>query len=251
MASNKRILKAEAALLLTLTMLFSAKNVEAEDPYAEEIAKIYNIEVFDRPKYAEELLYDIDALPEGLKEYLIKNKLNIKLLAGTEDADRFLKEEYGYSIGEVNGYTSYGDDGSTTIYVECGLDIERYKFETKRGLKMSKEEFGYLRARDTLFHEMGHFIDGVTDFELSYYNDEFEDIRCDEWTNYRDTDHFKNVNLSVYANIRGSVEYFATTFACYMTEPEVLKENCPRTYEYIDKYMQGINLEYSPKKLVR
>ncbi len=251
MASKSRILKAEAALLLTLTMLFSAKNVEAKDPRAMEIAKTYNVEVLDNPRYAEEVLYDIDTLPEGIKEYLIKNKLRIKLLAGCEDADRCLKEEYGYSIGEVRGYTSYGDDGSTTIYVECGIDIERYKFETKRGLKMSKDEFGYLQARETLFHEIGHFIDGATDFKLSYYNDVFDEIRCDEWTNYRDSDHFRTVNLSVYANIRGWEEYFATTFACYMTDPEGLKESCPRTYAYIDNYMQEIYLEYSPKKLVR
>lgn len=251
MGKRSKILRAEASILLALALLVSAKNVEAEDPYAKEIAKMYNIEVFDNPKYAEEILYDINALPEGIKEYLIRNKLNIKLLAGTEDADNCLREEYGYSIGEVSGYTSYGDDNSTTIYVECGLDIKSYNFHSKQGLNMSRNMFGYLQARDTLFHEIGHFIDGLSDFKLSYYNDEFDEIRRDEWTNYRDTDYFKNVNLGVYANIRGVEEYFATTFACYMTEPEVLKEACPRTYKYIDDYMNSINLEYSPKKLIK
>lgn len=119
---------------------------------------------------------------------------------------------------EENGYR---------IYVLDTIDNnELILGQTFYGLKLIliKDEFAFVER--TFYHECGHVLDDEVAFTFASSSDEFIEI-------YNEEKHmFKSEgNLEYY--ISTPREYFASAFAEYMTDPERLKENTPRTYEYI------------------
>lgn len=87
-----------------------------------------------------------------------------------------------------------------------------------------------------LFHELGHTIDSWDVLDGSQYKcvgkysgtHEFEEIfkeECDPLVKYSDERYFKS-------DIR---EFFAESFAIYMVNPDVVKENAPKLYAFMEK----------------
>lgn len=87
-----------------------------------------------------------------------------------------------------------------------------------------------------LLHEIGHSIDtwdtldGYTYKSIGKYShtDEFKDIfkdECSSLTKYADEYYFKT-------DIQ---EFFAESFAIYMTKPDVVKYKAPRLFAYMEK----------------
>lgn len=84
-------------------------------------------------------------------------------------------------------------------------------------------------ARYTVFHEFGHLLD-YRQLMIDYSStNEFKDIYEEEKEN------FKTVYGGYEYAISTKEEYFASAFAEYMMNPDRLKSNTPRTYNYIEK----------------
>lgn len=89
-------------------------------------------------------------------------------------------------------------------------------------------------AEKSILHEVGHALDYTCGFvsdrkEFSAIYDAEKNVFCSTF----------NVNANGH-NASSTIEYFATSYHYYITNPELLKENCPKTYEYIKKYENSI-----------
>lgn len=79
-----------------------------------------------------------------------------------------------------------------------------------------------------LYHEIGHMIDfKYKNFIVLSNTREFKEIYEEEKDNFK-VDHS---NPEYFRNNRQ--EYFAQAFSEYLINPERLKKNCPKTYEFI------------------
>ena len=115
---------------------------------------------------------------------------------------------------------------------------------------LSDDEFNYIIAKDTLLHEMGHFVDEESGYRKSD-TQEFIDIFYNELDNFTKTSEYNIDNLGVYTNISTPLEYFATSFSCFISYPEELKKYCPITYDYYSRIMEDYLEKYNNFNLVR
>lgn len=76
-----------------------------------------------------------------------------------------------------------------------------------------------------VLHEMGHFVDYVCGY-LSC-KEEYKNI----WGN--EVEAFKSFHYTADENINQANEYFAESFQVYIESPDLLKEKCPQSYDYI------------------
>lgn len=96
---------------------------------------------------------------------------------------------------------------------------------------MIKDEVG--SAKRTVFHEFGHLLD-YRQLLLDYSStNEFKAIYQEEKEN------FKTIYSDYDYAISTNKEYFATAFAEYMINPDRLKSNTPKTYDYIEKCLNN------------
>ena len=78
----------------------------------------------------------------------------------------------------------------------------------------------------TMYHEYGHVVDDKSHILYSSDTQEFKQIYLEEKDNFicdNNYDYF----------VSDEAEYFASAFAEYMLKPSRLKENTPKTYEFI------------------
>lgn len=91
------------------------------------------------------------------------------------------------------------------------------------------------------YHEFGHLLDyGYDKVFKSEYDSEFISIYHEEKANFI-TDYNYEYATS------NSVEYFAEAFAEYMTNPDRLRENTPKTYDYIVNAISNTETEAERK----
>lgn len=84
------------------------------------------------------------------------------------------------------------------------------------------------KARYSVIHEMGHYIDFSSDFVSG--TEEFEEIFNEE------ADDFRSFHETHKNNTSTAVEYFAESYQAMITETEEMMEKCPKTYQFIAKY---------------
>lgn len=87
-------------------------------------------------------------------------------------------------------------------------------------------------ARDAITHEVGHAFDSSMEFISN--SSEFMAIFNEEH------DNFCNVWNTHSNNTSTASEYFAETFSVIVMNPELVKGNCPKTYEYITRYINNV-----------
>ena len=84
----------------------------------------------------------------------------------------------------------------------------------------------------TLYHEIGHMYDfRYYTFKCLSESDEFMDIFESERMN------FKTFHSDLDYLRASPEEYFAQAFADFVKHPRRVKRYCPRTYDYINKYV--------------
>ena len=237
--NKKRIIKLKATILLTLLLTINSKEVSAlsSEQVNLSIIKIGN------PLFYDDLYNDLIELPIGIKNYLSLNNLNIRLLENPYGADLCWQDIYGYYYDNpIKGFINIDDD-IATIYVEASFHPGYYETYNNISKDFTEKQFNYRIAKATLFHELGHFFDAKTNFELSN-SDTFKKFYNTEINTFLNTTLYKIDNLGIYGNISNTREYFASAYSCYILYPEELQEKCPLTYEYINYYMRMINDEY-------
>lgn len=95
-------------------------------------------------------------------------------------------------------------------------------------------------AVNSLYHEFGHYVDvhyGVSQGYIGYMSEKepFLSIYNSEKVNFKvDT----NKDLDYYTS--SSKEMFAQAFAEYIVNPDRLKNNTPKTYNYVKKVVESI-----------
>lgn len=83
------------------------------------------------------------------------------------------------------------------------------------------------KARDTIIHEVGHFLSWYLALDLNGTSSEFYGIWEEEYQNILSIDK-TDIN-----NINTAHEYFAESFAMSILKPDLMKNTCPKTYDYI------------------
>ena len=236
----KKIDKLKATLLLTILLTVKSKEAFAID---NEIIDL-NVTKIGEPIFFDDIYNMLSTLPDGIKKYLLLNNLNIILLENPYGADLCWQNIYGqFYDTPIRGFTNVDGD-NTTIYAEGSMHPGYYETYYDISKNYTKKEFNCRMAKDTLFHELGHFFDSKTNFELSN-SDTFNRFYDLEVNMFLNTSLYKIDNLGIYGNVSNVQEYFASAYSCYISYPEELNEYCPLTYEYINYYMETLNDSYN------
>lgn len=144
-------------------------------------------------KYAEKLLRNYSSLPENVRYCFESDNSRIILKSLNEG----VLGTTNYNLGRADIYIDDSDDAILTIY-----------------------------------HEIGHYIDGELD-NISI-SDNFKLI----WQ--KESDILASWHTTAKRNIDSSSEYFAESCLCYFTDSIKLKEQCPLTYTYIKNCIDSI-----------
>lgn len=118
------------------------------------------------------------------------------------------------------------------IYVLEEIDDNEYILgQTIYGLRIILIKDTYFDIERTFYHECGHVIDDESAFTYASSSNEFIEI-------YNEEKYLFKSDGYIEYYISTPREYFASAFAEYMLNPQKLKENTPKTYEYIDKHVK-------------
>ena len=138
----------------------------------------------------------LNCLPQELVQSF-KNNYWTLILANEEIVLNYAGDENYKAAGLIK----YGD---LTITVNIGLpDIEMH-----------------------VAHEFGHYLDHISEHPSK--SEEF--VACYE----REWEEFYIMDRSFHS-VGTTTEYFAEVFGWYMNEPEKLRENCPMSYDFVEK----------------
>jgi hypothetical protein len=167
----------------------------------------------------------ISQIKKYLKRLYIKYYMHKHVIIERELANTRLHEAYNnlpkslQNILEKNEFEIYivkTIDGNENIGGQIMYDIK---------LILLKNMF--FEFEKNFYHECGHALDNKSKNKFISKSNEFRSIYLNEKDNFKAEN-----NLEYY--ISSPAEYFASAFAEYMLNPERLRENTPRTYEFID-----------------
>lgn len=121
-------------------------------------------------------------------------------------------------------------NSGSTITVVSGLQYLglSHFYITAEGNRYVNIEIDYRdEAKDAVIHEVGHFLSWYLALDLNSASCEFYAIWEEEYQNILSID---NTNIN---NINTALEYFAESFAMSILKPDLMKNTCPKTYDYI------------------
>ena len=234
---KKKLKKAVVALILSALLATIPLKVKASND--DDLGCSY--ERMGEPEFLDELYDILNNIEPGFKAYFEANNLRVIIMEGEYSAEAM----YENNIESIDfAITGFADNDLNTIYVESVIREDYYDKYPESSKGLSLEEFSYRISRDTLLHELGHFIDGITDFDYSS-TDLFQSIYVKEVDNFTKTTEYNVDNLGIRNNIRNSSEYFATAFSCYVSYPDSLLKYCPDTYNYFKMLEKDLRVEYN------
>ena len=198
------------SMLFTSTACTSTTNIELEDKYIQ-LSETYNIvNKSTDNNIPESILHGLTRSPE---------RAQIKVV----DSMEFLPDKVLDLYESSNCKIIIIDDKKTN------LDYDGRYYPVMNNIYVKKNS-SLLDA--TVYHEIGHMYDyKYYTFRCLSETDEFMDIFESERMNFK-TSH------SEIEYFRAShEEYFAQAFAEFIKHPRRLKRYCPRTYDYINRYV--------------
>lgn len=170
--------------------------------------------------------------PEPVQQYsgVIQKVGNVK--------DSVLKsmDSYFYKIPE-NVRNSFIDNGWKIYATDEHLGRKFFNVDSSiLAVTTDGEDAIYLhnreKAAEALVHEFGHYIDFVSGYVS--YGSEFREIFLAE------ADAFRAVHSTHANNTNTPMEYFAECYQEIILHPDKIKNNCPRTYEFITNYANAL-----------
>lgn len=202
----------------------------------------YNEEIYQEwgnPEYGDYLKTVYNNLPTAILEYLKENKLRVVILEEENSVEDLYEKIYHDEVKD--NHAGLTIPALSTSFIEGCLHKNYY---SKYGIttnQLTKEEYNKLEIKNILIHEIGQ-IDLSSNFMFS--ENSFKDIYFEEVENFKKTRNFLIDGTKSTENIRDNLEYFASSFACYILYLENLMEYCPLTYQYIDTIINEITLKY-------
>lgn len=226
---KKNIIKLLLATTITLTSfaVISSK-AECEDTVEKiQLTTECETEIIEE-ETAEQLkveaktlkVYTTEETTAEVTEQLSLLTKEISLKLAESDWKIYVSNEKLYEIADENG--EY--EGAPVKYIG-GITFKQSK------VIFLNEEY----VSTSLLHEIGHAIN-------------------DEYGFLSDTEEFKNIyesekeNFDCYVGdgdeehcIKNTSEYFAEAFHQYLLAADLLKEDCPATYNYIDSFLNNLH----------
>lgn len=216
------------------------------EDYTVVTAKFEGSKIEFPEKAVEETVETTNTQPEQIIETQYNEQ--IEAVEVQEPAyDSFIKNECNASssfMNDVNNYwniipsnikEAYINSGSTiTIRSNLGYLGLSTMYSTGGNIRVDMEIDYRDKAKDSIVHEVGHFLGWYLHLDLVGTQSEFYSIWSGEYTNILSIDrtHINNVNTAH--------EYFAESFAMYLLKPNQLRQACPRTAEFIQACIESI-----------
>lgn len=241
--------KLAAHLIFSILDIESFKNFHIKNDYLffiesgmyqEDVIDKYTITFFDSALTKAEFCYMLEFIYNNEDKFRFPfnmekiNNLNIKLERFSEDYNKNKLLYFLYKqIDEI-------PDSIMNKFNERKFKIIIFPSKFKKFYNMAEEYSGMyfdnlreIRLADngieTFVHEIGHFV-GY--YKKSYENDLMKFKNTEEYNNF-----FNVLNSDYYT--KNKYEYFAEVFYSYFKCPEILKEHCPLTYDYIDNVIKN------------
>ena len=223
-------------------MAMTANGVEANTRLSFKNYEDINIESEVKSEEINDMYAYLNDLPVYLLNFINRRGVTISLLNDNNKAEENYERVYQEPLN--SSIQAFCHWENKTIYIESPSNKNYYEMFPNSSEGLSKKQFNKIVLKDNLYHELGHMVDCYWFFTLSQ-SKEFISIYNEEMNSIRNTNSYKIDNLSIDANINNPNEYFAQAFACYFTHPNELLSNCPKTYSYIDDYMQYLKEKFS------
>ena len=233
---KKNIIKLLLAITITLTA-FAAISTKIEDEDVIEETQLTNECETETIEEEKEETAETSETAEQLK---VESK-TLKVYTTTETTEKvieqleLLPEEISKKLA---GWTIYADNKKLYEIADENGEYNGTPIEYLGGISFKQSKVIFLNEEyvDTsLLHEIGHAINSEYGF-LS------------------DTEEFKNIyesekyNFDCYVGdgdeehcIKNTSEYFAEAFHQYLLAADLLKEDCPATYNYIDSFLNNLH----------
>lgn len=146
----------------------------------------------------------------------------------------FYNTIYYYGLLPANVRSGFEASGWEILIVSSDLGaMFGYSYTIKGYCSFTNSKL-YIDNRDSaptsVIHELGHFMDGALAGKPSY-TDEFANIHAEEMNAFA---AFYDTHPNNYST---TTEYFAESFEAYVLYPDGLKQNCPKTYDYLTKVL--------------
>ena len=152
-----------------------------------------------------------------------------KVLTALDNLGEIAKEQSRYGIILISAATIPQGHNAESVY---SGDPDEYKTAGFYSVPTKMIVVNDAKNADfTMYHEAGHFVD--------YNHKEGELIsETEEWKCVLENEYPLTGWDLYYSNPQ---EYFAESFAYYFSDPDKLKNMCPRTYAIIDRTVEEYN----------
>lgn len=144
------------------------------------------------------------------------------------DLKRCFKEQ-GWNIKMVSNPIHGSGTDLSIVYAETDIENKEIRVSAKCPV-----------IRETVHHELGHFVDDATEYDSYYSDDGLHEVAFAERSNLPTPKGQKRSHC-----IGSKGEYFASSFALYLENPNELKRLCPNTYKLVNRsYSKLINGDF-------
>lgn len=223
--------KMKKALSITICGLTLMTPIKIE---AEEIKYPHYYMCETKASFKDELYYTIDSLPESIQNIIHDNDVYFVVVSASDRLEREYNFDNVLAMYDINNRVVWIEG----VYKKNIIDsLKRNKIEKKYYEDKTIDQINEELITFSLLHEIGHMVDFCSG-NISK-TQEFMDIFEFEKRNFMQSTIYNYENKKISANIDSYLEYFATSFSEYMRYPEELLELCPRTFGFINSFVNN------------
>lgn len=230
---KKNIIKLLLAITITLTA-FAAISTKIEYEYVIEETQLTN------ECETETIEEETEETEETAEQLKVESK-TLKVYTTTETTEEVI-EHLELLPAEISkklaGWTIYADNKKLYEIADENGEYNGTPIEYLGGISFKQSKVIFLNEEyvDTsLLHEIGHAVN--SEFGLLSETEEFKNIYESEKNNF---DCYVGDGDEEHCT-KNESEYFAEAFHQYLLASDLLKEDCPATYEYIDNFLNNLH----------
>lgn len=178
---------------------------------------------------------------EAAKKTTVSSKKQTKVTKKSSKTKKLTTKITNWKIADLHDLEGILEDEVIYGFDELGFVVTVDKNEANRYgysgcFSPSRQTIILKKAHtQTLIHEIGHFVDFVTDYQSS--SKSFTKIYKSE---KKKAKTFYNTPSHTLVSAR---EYFAESFNAYYSNPAKLKSKCPKTYAYMVKAVKSVTYQ--------
>ena len=224
---KKNIIKLLLSITITLTAFATISTKIEDEDVVEEIQLTSECET--------------ETIEEETAEQLKVEEKTLKVYTTTETTEEVI-EQLKLLPSEISkklaGWTIYANNERLYEIADENGEYNGTPIEYLGGISFKQSKVIFLNEEyvDTsLLHEIGHAVN--SEFGLLSETEEFKNIYESEKDNF---DCYVGDGDEEHCT-KNESEYFAEAFHQYLLASDLLKEDCPATYEYIDNFLNNLH----------